>query len=144
MNLRTDYPNRLLLDEYAALDTAEDRLSWLMDRESAHSDLLESDMTPEKRVPGCVSGLWLKAVVREGICSFYARSESPMVSGVVTFLCELYSGLSPEDVITLATTIPGKLALEGLLSTTRKRAVSSAISFFRHTAQQHLDTPAAA
>lgn len=144
MQLPPSYPHKLLLEEYALFDTAEERLTWLMERKTSHAELQHTDMTPEKRVPGCVSGLWLRSASSSQVCTFHARSESPMVQGVVTFLCELYSGLSAQDVLALGSSIPSHLRLDGLLSTNRRRAVSSAVAFFEHAAQQQLGHSAAA
>lgn len=138
MSIPSSYRHRELIEEYRSLDTAEDRLAWLMERPSAHTDLSAEDMTSEKRVPGCLSGLWLKGSIEGGMCSFHARSESPMVQGVVAFLCELLSGIQTCEVLALTTPISGELNLEGLLSTTRKRAVASTLAYIRHVASPAL------
>jgi sulfur transfer protein SufE len=59
-----------------------------------------------------------------------------MVQGVVSFLCDLYSGRSPEDVLSLGSSLAQELKLEGVLSLTRRRAVASALSFFAASAAQ--------
>jgi sulfur transfer protein SufE len=61
-----------------------------------------------------------------------------MVQGVVAFLCELLSGIQPSEVLALTTPISSELNLEGLLSTTRKRAVASTLAYIRHVASPFL------
>ena len=141
MQLPPDYPHTPLLEDYFAIDTAEERLAWLMERPSQHLQLEATDMTAEKRIPGCISGLWLRGDLVAGVCVFNARSESPMVQGVVAFLCELYSGLTPAHVITLIELLPGQLGLEGLLTTTRKRAVLTTLAFFQDVATRNMGHP---
>lgn len=132
----TSSDHRSLVEEYRDLDNSEDRLAWLMERPSIHAPLAPELMTPERKVPGCLSGLWLNGYVREGVCHFAAKSESDMVQGIASFICDLYGSRSPEEVLEIGDTIVSILALERLLSTTRKRAVSSTVSFILHTARE--------
>jgi cysteine desulfuration protein SufE len=132
----TSSDHRSLVEEYRDLDNSEDRLAWLMERPSIHAPLAPELMTPERKVPGCLSGLWLNGYVREGVCHFEAKSESDMVQGIASFICDLYGSRSPEEVLEIGDTLVSVLALARLLSTTRKRAVSSTVSFILHTARE--------
>lgn len=128
--------HQALVEEYRDLDNSEDRLAWLMERPSIHPELTPDLLTPDRKVPGCLSGLWLHGSVIGGRCVFGARSESDMVQGIASFICDLYSSRSPEEVLEIGDTLVNILALERLLSTTRKRAVSSTVSFILHTARE--------
>ena len=123
-----------LVDELLALNTPEDRLSWLMEREPVHKPLSLDERTDARKVPGCLSGLWLKAELEGGRCCFSAFSESDLVNGVVSFLCDLYSNRTPEEVLEIGGSLANALKIDGLLSTTRKRALSSTLAFFAHSA----------
>lgn len=128
--------HRSLVEEYRDLDNSEDRLSWLMERSSFHPNLSSELLTPDRKVPGCLSGLWLHGVVVQGRCVFSAKSESDMVQGIASFICDLYGSRTPEEVLYIGDALVNVLALERLLSTTRKRAVSSTVSFILHTARE--------
>lgn len=130
--------HRALLEEYQALESNEDRLQWLMEREPAHIPVPVDLITPERRVPGCLSGLWLSGFTRDGVCHYSAKSDSAMVQGIASFLCDLYSNRSPSDVLASGDSIVQVLALERLLSTTRKRAVSSTVAYILHVASTEL------
>jgi cysteine desulfuration protein SufE len=123
-----------LVDELLALDTPEDRLSWLMEREPIHKPVSLAERTDARKVPGCLSGLWLKAELEGGRCCFSAFSESDLVNGVVSFLCDIYSNRTPEEVLEVGSSLANALKIDGLLSTTRKRALSSTLAFFAHSA----------
>jgi sulfur transfer protein SufE len=60
------------------------------------------------------------------------------VQGVVSFLCDLYSDRSPEEIIAIGDLIARAVNLDGLLSVTRKRATSSTLTFILYTATQQL------
>lgn len=126
--LPESYPHFGLLDEFDANETAEGKLAWLMERSTPSSALPDFEMTPEKRIPGCQSGLWLSGSLDGVLTRYCARSDSAMVQGVVCFLCDLCSGVAPGEVSGIATSIEGGLGLEGLLTTTRKRAVGTALA----------------
>ncbi len=128
--------HQALVEEYRDLDNSEDRLAWLMERPSFHPELSPELLVPERKVPGCLSGLWLHSFVQDGHCHFAAKSESDMVQGIASFICDLYSARTPEEVLEVGDALVHVLALERLLSTTRKRAVSSTVAFIIHTARE--------
>jgi cysteine desulfuration protein SufE len=128
------------VEEFLACASAEERLSWLMERSYFHPEIPRERCTVEGRVPGCLSGLWLEASCIDSRCLFAARSESEMVQGIVSFICDLYSGRSPSEIIALGDTLAHFLGLERLLSLTRKRAVLSTISFILSYAKRHDST----
>lgn len=127
--------HKTLVEEYRAIETAEEKLSWLMERPPLHTPVPVELLTPERRVPGCLSGLWLHSYGSNGECLFAGKSESDMVQGITSFICDLYSHRPASEVVTLGDSIVSVLGLERLLSTTRKRAVSSTISFILTTAR---------
>jgi cysteine desulfuration protein SufE len=127
--------HRALVEEYRDLDTSEDRLAWLMERPSFHAAVATEYLTDANKVPGCLSGLWLHGSVSEGQCHFGAKSESDMVQGIASFICDLYSSRTPDEVLEVGDALVNVLGLERLLSTTRKRAVSSTVSYILHTAR---------
>jgi len=128
--------HRALVEEYHDLDSSEDRLAWLMERPSLHPAVSTEHLTDSNKVPGCLSGLWLHGEVREGRCAFSAKSESDMVQGISSFICDLYSARTPDEVLEIGDSLVSVLMLERLLSTTRKRAVSSTVAYILHTARE--------
>lgn len=126
--------HRALVEDYRAIDNAEERLTWLMERPPLHAPVPAELITQERRVPGCLSGLWLHGETGEGRCIFSAKSDSDMVQGIASFICDLYSHRSPDEIRTIGDTLVSVLGLERLLSMTRKRAVSSTIAFIQNTA----------
>lgn len=131
-------PFQSLLDDYQSFDSAEDRLAWLMERAAIHAPVSGDYCTPERRVPGCLSGLWLASQYREGVLYYQAKSESALVQGVVSFLCDIYSGRVAEEVLALGRSLSDELNLQGLLTLTRRRAVESTLGFFIQEALLHV------
>jgi cysteine desulfuration protein SufE len=135
-----------LIEELTSLTTAEDKLSWLMERAPTQPFLTPTERSEQLRIPGCLSGLWLSATCTDGRLSFRAASESDLVQGVVGYVCDLYSDRTPGEILNVQSTLIDQLRLDGLLSVTRKRALSSTLSFILSAArkEQHPTTPLAA
>jgi sulfur transfer protein SufE len=69
---------------------------------------------------------------------YQAKSESALVQGVVSFLCDLYNGRTAEEVIAAGRSLADELQLQGLLTITRRRAVESTVGFFIQEALLHV------
>jgi cysteine desulfuration protein SufE len=123
-----------LVEEYHVLEGAEDKLTWLMERTPMHVAVPVSECTPERRVPGCLSGLWLSAQMRDNNYFFACASESEVVQGIGSLLCDLYSQRSASEILRIGSAFATELRLDGLLTLTRRRAVSSIVGFILHSA----------
>lgn len=128
--------HRALVDEYETIESAEERLEWLMERLPLHSPVPVELITDHRRVPGCLSGLWLHGIQGPGGLQFSAKSDSSMVQGIASFICDLYSHRPANEVLEIGDTLVQVLHLERLLSLTRKRAVSSTVAFIVHSARK--------
>lgn len=124
-----------LLHEYLSLHSPEDRLTWLLERHPIHAPISPHLLTEDRRVPGCLSGLWLAAEQRDGLCYFSAKSESDLVQGIVSIICDLYSSRTPDAIALLGDSLTQQLALEPLLTMTRRRAIFSTTSFIVNSAR---------
>ena len=127
-----------LIQELLALPTAEERLSWLMERAPLHAQLKATDRIDALKVPGCLSGLWLKGEYSGGVCVFSTYSESELVHGVISFVCDLYSERSPAEILAIRGELAQQLRIDGLLSITRQRALAQALSFILSKAEKYI------
>lgn len=138
-----DQERLALVEEYTSLGTIEDRLTYLMERVHLHAPLAPTLLTDERKVPGCLSGLWLHATQNHDRFYFAAKSDSAIVQGVSSLLCDLYSGRSGDEIRSIDAAFGSLLGLDRLLSLTRRRAISTTISFILATARSGLPHGAA-
>jgi len=124
-----------IIDGYRELTCAEDKLTYLMEREPTEPLLSVLESATACKVPGCLSGLWLEGSVSDGLCRFRCRSESEVVESIVSVLCDLASGRAPADVSRVLQGVVPSLGLEGLLSLTRKAAVAKSVAFMINYAE---------
>lgn len=127
-----------LLHEYNALTDVEERLTWLLERNPLHQPIPDTDATADRRVPGCPSGLWLTASCTGPTCKFQARSDSAVVAGIASFICDLHSQTDCRTLIEIGDEIISSLSLDRLLSPTRRRAIAVLSQFIQQTATKQL------
>ena len=85
-----------IADNFSFLDDWEDRYKYLIELGQALPPLPESARTPENKVSGCVSQVWLVATRRRRTTPtrifFEGDSDAMIVKGLVAVLLALYSG----------------------------------------------------
>ena len=130
-------PRNSLIADFQSLPTAEDRLNWLLERapEKRHLD------TDERRscdlVRGCLSRLWLRSFILNGRFHFRCKAESAVLEGVVSFLCDIWSDSSVEE---LQAADPAFLGISSLLSPNRRHAVMRSLDFMKGFAAAHSES----
>ncbi len=115
---------RTSVEDFVALASDEDRLEWLLERRPFHHPVPDEHRSADRRIPGCPSGLWLSYAAANGRLYFSSYSESAMVQAISSFLCDLYSDRSAEELLSVHPVLANNLRLERLLSITRKRAIA--------------------
>jgi cysteine desulfuration protein SufE len=130
-----------LLDEFADLDTWEDRYRYIIELGDELDDMPAELKVEEHRVQGCVSNVWLVMRVQPGnppLIVFVADSDSQIVRGLVSILVMLCSGRPAREIA--AMDIEGvfdRLELRKHLSRSRSNGLHSMIKRIRALAQQH-------
>ncbi len=64
-------------------------------------EMPEADKTPENRVQGCVSKVFITASLEDGRVQYQGDSDAQLVKGLVAFLIEGLNDLPPEKIITV-------------------------------------------
>jgi cysteine desulfuration protein SufE len=128
-----------IIDEFALLDDPHERLATVVDRAKRVPPLPSRDRIGANRVRGCVSVVWLAGERNAGTCFFRGDAESPIVRGLVVFLCEFFSG-APVDEVAQSDLEPlDALRLTRDLSPTRRNGLAAARRAIRELAQ-HWET----
>lgn len=110
---------------YLLIPDAQERLSALVHKASKQCHLSVAEKTESNRVQGCQSAVWLVGEDRDGHCHFRSDADSPMIKALVSVLCEIYDGATPEEVVTTEPEIFQRLQLWETLSPTRQNGLRS-------------------
>lgn len=107
-----------LIEALLILPDVQERLAEVVRRGGRHA-LEEGLKTEARRVPGCVSRVWLYAEAAGDGLVFRCDADSPLVKGLAALLCDLYSGGTPAEVLAEEPRVWEACGLRRLLSPTR-------------------------
>jgi cysteine desulfuration protein SufE len=127
-----------LVDDFAVVDDVQERLTAVIDRARSAPPLPQIERTEANRVRGCVSIVWLIGELREGRCYFRSDAESPVVRGLVAFLCDFFNGAPPAEVAETSLEPLAALDLMRNLSPTRRNGLAAARNAIREFARRAL------
>jgi cysteine desulfuration protein SufE len=133
-----------VVDDFAMLEDPQDRLAAVVDRAKRIPPLSATERTEANRVHGCVSVVWLVSELREGRCYFRSDAESPVVRGLVAFLCVFFTGATVAEVAASDAQPLDALDLMRNLSPTRRNGLMAARNAIALFAQKSLDPTAKA
>lgn len=127
-----------LIERFGVFDDPQERLAAIVERARRSPPLTTAERTPLTRIPGCVSPVWVVADFADGRCRFRAHAEAPVVRGLVSLLCEFYSGATPLDILTFDPSLLDELGLTKTLSPTRRHGLAAVRDHIRHFARAHV------
>ena len=91
-----------IAENLSFLDDWEDRLNYVIELGQALPDMPDADKTPENKVKGCVSNVWLVSSVDRSsgsaAMSFRGQSDAIITKGLVAILIALYSGRPAAEI----------------------------------------------
>ena len=91
-----------IAENLSFLENWEDRLNYVIELGQALPDMPDADKTPENKVKGCVSNVWLVSSVDRSrgsaAMSFRGQSDAIITKGLVAILIALYSGRPASEI----------------------------------------------
>ena len=111
----------------------EERYKHLIDLGKKMPPLDETHRIPENLVKGCQSQVWLHADLLDGKIYFQADSDASIVKGIIALLVGVYTGSTPDEILSTKPTFLEDIGLREHLSMSRANGLNSMmkqISFF--------------
>jgi len=122
-----------LVKEFTAFKDWEDRYKHLIELGKRLPPMNEVHRVEGNKVKGCQSQVWLFAELRGDKIYFEADSDASIVKGIVALLVTVYSGSTPDEILTTKPTFLEDLGLREHLSMSRANGLNAMvkqISFF--------------
>lgn len=113
-----------VLAQLAAIKNSQERFAHLIAHGRQQAPLEAAFKTDTFRVQGCLAKLWFVSDVRENRCYFRADSDSAIVKGVASVLCDFYSGHTPEEIVTIDPSFLEKVGITQHLTPNRRNSLS--------------------
>jgi cysteine desulfuration protein SufE len=129
-----------IIDDFSFLDDWEDRYRYVIELGKALPDLPQDKRTPENKVQGCASQVWLVTHIvgnpDDPVMTFEGDSDAHIVRGLVAIALATYSGKHASEIVALdAIDVFGKIGLVEHLSTQRANGLRSMIKRIRDEAR---------
>ena len=120
-----------IIDEFTGFDDWLDRYQLLIDLGSEQEPLPEEYKTDNNLIEGCQSRVWLQADVVDGKVVFRAESDALIVKGIVALLIKVYSGHTPDEILSTKPYFVEAIGLKEHLSPTRSNGLVAMIKQMR-------------
>jgi len=133
-------------DNFALLEEWDDRYRYVIELGRMLEPMPEAEHSPDNKVQGCVSQVWLsKRVDRSGgngpVLKYRGDSDAHIVRGLVAILLTLYSGHSPQEILsTDATAVFDEFGFREHLTPQRSNGLRSMVERIRGDARAALAT----
>jgi cysteine desulfuration protein SufE len=100
----TPLPNSLarIVERFKRHTNPKQRYEQLLWYAKRLKEMPEEDKTPENKVPGCVSQVFITANLEDGKVCYLGDSDAQLVKGLVALLIEGLNGLTPDEILEIS------------------------------------------
>ena len=127
-----------LVEEITLIPDAYERLGYIVDRGKKAEGLTEDLRIDSFKIEGCMSQLWVVPAYKEGLCSFKSESDSAIVKGIASLLCDFYSEAKPDDIRITDADFLSEVGITQHLSPNRRNGLSRIVESIQHLAKSCL------
>jgi cysteine desulfuration protein SufE len=127
-----------LVEEITLIPDAYERLGYIVDRGKKAEGLTEDLRIDSFKIEGCMSQLWVVPAYKEGLCSFKSESDSAIVKGIASLLCDFYSEAKPDDIRKTDADFLSEVGITQHLSPNRRNGLSRIVQSIQHFAKSCL------
>jgi cysteine desulfuration protein SufE len=125
-----------LIELFGAIPDPQEKLSAMVEWSKRIPRLPAAARTPENRVQGCVSPVWVVLEpLEKSAFRVRADAESPVVRALACALAELYNGAIATDIVTTEPTLLDELGVMTSLSFTRRNGLIAVRQRIRESAR---------
>lgn len=117
-----------VIEEFSMYEEWLDKYEYLIELGKSLKDFPESSKTDENLIKGCQSRVWLDYRVDDGKVIFSADSDAIITKGIISLLISIYSGRTPQEIMSSDFSFVEKIGLKENLSPTRANGLVSMIA----------------
>ena len=123
-----------IIEEFSMYEEWLDKYEYIIELGKSLKDYPEQEKTDDKLIKGCQSRVWLTHKVEDGRVVFNADSDAIITKGIISLLIGLYSGRTPQEILSSDFSVVEKIGLKENLSPTRANGLVSMIAKIREVA----------
>ena len=138
-----------IIDEFSVFDDWLDKYEYIIELGKSLEEYPEDRKTDDKLVKGCQSRvwidfkvedgkIWIDFKVEDGKIFFNADSDAIITKGIISLLVRIYSGRTPQEILSSDFSVVEKIGLKENLSPTRANGLVSMIQMIREIAARNI------
>lgn len=127
-----------LVEEITLIPDPYERLGYIVDRGKKAKGLPEDLRIDSFKIEGCMSQLWVVPEFKEGRCQFHSESDSAIVKGIASLLCDFYSDATPGEIVKTDAEFLGGVGITQHLSPNRRNGLSRIVESIQRFAKSCL------
>ncbi len=124
-----------LVEEINLIPDAYERLGHIVELGKKAEGLPEDLRIDSFKIEGCMSQLWVVPEFKDGLCFFRSESDSAIVKGIASLLCNFYSEATPDDIIANDASFLGEVGVTQHLSPNRRNGLGRIVESVQRFAQ---------
>jgi cysteine desulfuration protein SufE len=125
--------------DFELLDDWEERYRYVIELGRLLPNLNEKWRTPQYKVSGCASQVWIHAEHDGKVLKFTGDSDALIVKGLIAIAFMMFSGRTPEQILAQdAAAVFAKLGLKDHLTPQRSNGLASMVARIKSDASQTL------
>lgn len=117
-----------IIEDFSMYEEWLDKYEYLIDLGKNLDPYPESARTEDRLIKGCQSRVWLDSKFEDGKLYFAADSDAIITKGIISLLISVYSGRTPQEILSSDFSFIDKIGLKENLSPTRSNGLVSMIS----------------
>ena len=123
-----------VIDEFSMFDEWLDKYEYLIELGKGLAPFPEEKKTEDRLIKGCQSRVWLDCEYKDGFIYMSADSDAIITKGIISLLVDLYSGRTPQEILSSDFSVVDRIGLRENLSPTRANGLVSMIDRIREVA----------
>lgn len=124
-----------IIDEFQFFDDWMQRYEYIIDLGRQLPEFPERYKTPEAKVQGCQSQVWMVSSGDAEALHFAATSDSAIVTGLIALLLRVYSGRPAKEIVETQPEFVDAIGLKAHLSPTRSNGLAAMLQRIKGEAQ---------
>ncbi len=114
-----------LVEEFSVFDNWEDKYKLIIEKAKTAEPFPEEERTEKNKIEGCQSQVWFTAKFKDGKVWLWADSDAVLVKGMTAILTGVYSGHTPDEILSSPPDFLSKIGIVDHLSPTRKNGLNA-------------------
>ncbi len=126
-----------VVDDFALFDDWADKYAYIIEIGKKVAPLPDAQRTDDFIVPGCQSRVWLIPSFENGRVQFQANSDAFISGGLIALAVQIYSGHTPDEIVSAPPDFIQKMDMSGNISMTRMNGLQAVITKMKQYAHEY-------